>query len=424
MGVDVISLIIFIACIILFVWDRLPMATTAVIGCTLMVISGVCDFKTAFGSFSSSTVILTAGVMIIGAAIAETGLAETVSKWIIKVSGGSETKLITGTYLVSALLSAFLTNSAVLAIFIPIIMGLSKSNPAIKAKNLIMPIAYGCVIGGASTLVGSTQQMTAQGLLEENGIRLFKTFDFTLVGGVIVIFGLLYCVFIGRKLGEKIWGNRSDDDGEELVFKTEEKAYSKSKIILMAIIFAVTVVLYITEWIPLAITSTAAAILCIATGCIPQKKAFASINWNIVIRLAGCLGIAQALSSAGGTALITKGFNYLVGDSISPFLLFCILVFLVQFTSEFISNSTAILIVLPIVIAIAPEMGLNTYAFALGITIASGVALSCPLASSTLGMSMSVGYKFKDYFRYSILFDIISYITIITMVPLIYGLTA
>ncbi len=423
MGIDVISLIIFAGCIILFVWDKLPMATTAVIGCVLMVLFGVCDFKTAFGSFSSSTVILTVGVMIVGAAIAETGLAETVSRWIIKISKGSEAKLIVGTYLVSAVMSAFLTNSAVLAIFIPIIMGLSKSNPKIKAKNLIMPIAYGCVIGGASTLVGSTQQMTAQGLLEENGIRLFKTFDFTLVGGVLVILGLFYCVFVGRKLGEKIWGSCQDDDVDLLVQK-EEKAYSKEKIIIMACIFAATVVLYITEWIPLAVTSTAAAILCIATGCIPQKKAFAAVNWNIVIRLAGCLGIAQALSAAGGTKLITKGFNYLVGDSISPFLLFCILVFLVQFTSEFISNSTAILIVLPIVIAIAPEMGLNTYAFALGITLASGVALSCPLASSTLGMSMSVGYKFKDYFKYSIFFDVIAYITIITMVPLIYGLTA
>ncbi|MBE6771513.1 MAG: SLC13/DASS family transporter [Ruminococcaceae bacterium] len=423
MGIDVISLVIFIGCIVLFIWDKLPMATTAIIGCALMVICGVCDFKTAFGSFSSSTVILTIGVMIIGSAIAETGLAETIGRWIIRVSKGSETKLIAGTYLVSALMSAFLTNSAVLAIFIPIIMGLSKSNEKIKSKNLIMPIAYGCVIGGASTLVGSTQQMTAQGLLEENGIRLFKTFDFTLVAGIILILGLFYCLFIGRKLGEKIWGNRPDDDSADVDIKPSEESYSKTKMIIMACIFSVTVVLYITEWLPLAITSTSAALLCIVTGCITQKKAVLSVNWNIVGRLAGCLGLAQALSSAGGTELITKGFNALVGDSISPFLLFCILVFLVQFTSEFISNSTAILIVLPIVIAIAPDMGLNTYAFALGITVASGVALSCPLASSTLGMSMSVGYRFNDYFKYSIIFDVVSYLVVVTLVPMIYGLT-
>ena len=418
----VLSLIIFTFCIILFIWDRLPMATTAILGCVLMVIFKICNFKTAFAQCASSTVILTIGVMMIGAAISETGLAATIGAWIVRVSKGSETKLIIGTYLVSAAMSAFLTNSAVLAIFIPIIMGLSAANDKIKAKDLIMPIAYGCVIGGASTLVGSTQQMTAQGLLEESGARLFKTFDFTLVGGVLVILGLVYCLTAGRFLGYKIWGKRPDDDADYDIHPVAAN-YKKSKMIIMAVIFLLTVVFYITEWIPLAITSSSAAILCIITGCIPQKKAFTAVNWNIVGRLAGCLGLAKALESAGGTKLIAQAFSNVVGDSLSPFLLFAILVLLVQVVSEFMSNSTAILIVLPIVLSIAPQLHLNPYSFALGITLASGVALSCPLASSTLGMSMSVGYKFNDYFKYSIFYDIIAYLVIIAMVPAIYGLT-
>ena len=420
MGIDVISLIIFAFCIVLFIWDKLPMATTAILGCALMVIFGVCKFSVAFGQFSSSTVILTIGVMVIGAAISETGLAAAIGNWIVRVSKGSEVKLIIGTYLVSAAMSAFLTNSAVLAIFIPIIMGLSLANKEIKSKNLIMPIAFGCVIGGASTLVGSTQQMTAQGLLEDAGAQMFKTFDFTPVGGTIVILGLLYCLFIGRKRGEKIWGDRPE---EEYELKPNEKNYSKVKMIVMAVIFAATVVFYITEWLPIAITSTSAAVLCIITGCIDQKKAIVSVNWNIVGRLAGCLGLAKALDAAGGAKIIADTFANLVGTSLSPFLLFAILVLLVLVVSEFMSNSTAILIVLPIVLAIAPELGLNPYTFALGITLASGVCVSCPLASSTLGISMSCGYRFNDYFKYGFFMDLISYATIILLVPLFYGLT-
>ncbi len=424
MGIDVISLIIFVGCIILFIWDKLPMATTAILGCTAMVLFNVCTFKDAFSSFASSTVILTIGVMVIGAAISETGLAANIGAWIVRISKGSEVKLMIGTYLVSCAMSAFLTNSAVLAIFIPIILGLSQSNAHIKSKNLIMPIAYGCVIGGASTLVGSTQQMTAQGLLEEAGLKTFATFSFTPIGVVLVFVGLLYCLFIGRKRGEKIWGNRPDGDDVDYVANTDESTYSKTKMIIIGIVFVLTVVLYITEWVPLAITSTLAALIAIITGCITQKKAVASVNWNIVGRLAGCLGLAKALEVAGGTKLIANGFTFLVGDSLSPFILFCILVFLVQFTSQFISNSTAILIILPILIAIAHQMGLNAYAYAVGITMASGVALSCPLASSTLGMSMCVGYKFNDYFKYGFLLDVVCYLIIIVSVPLIYGLTA
>lgn len=421
MNIAILSLIIFGICIALFIIDKLPMATTAILGCALMVIFGVCDFKTAFGQFASSTVILTIGVMVIGAAISETGLAKAIGNWIVKLAKGKEIPLIIGTYLVSSAMSMFLTNSAVLAVFIPIIIGLAKSNNNIKSKNLIMPIAIGCVIGGAATLVGSTQQMTAQGLLEDAGLRTFKTFDFTLVGGILIAVGLVYCLTIGRILGKKVWGNRPEETEYEV--KSSSEPDKKWKMIVMAVIFGLTVVLYITEWLPLAITSTAAALLCIICQLIPQKKAITAVNWNIVGRLAGCLGIAKALEVAGGTDLIAKGFTAVVGTNISPFLLFVILVFLVLVTSEFISNSTAIMIVLPILISIAPQMGLNTYSFALGITLASGVALSCPLASSTLGISMCAGYKFNDYFKVNVLMDVISFALIIIFVPLIYGLT-
>lgn len=423
MGMDVLSLIIFVVCIVLFVWDRLPMATTAILGCVAMVICGVCDFKTAFGQFASSTVVLTIGVMVIGAAISETGLAATIGNWIIEKAHGSETKLLIGTYLVSAGMSMFLTNSAVLAVFIPIIMGVSMSDSRIKAKNLIIPIAIGCAFGGLSTLVGATQQMTAQGLLEEAGERTFKTFDFLPIGGILIVVGLVYCLTLGKKFAQRAWGNREEDTDFEWEAGKTKSSYNKTKMIIVSVIFAFTVVFYITEWIPLAVTSTTAALLCIITGCIDQKKAIAKVNWNIIGRLAGCLGMGKALEVAGGTDLIAGFFHDMVGTSISPYLLFCILVLLVQVTSEFISNSTALLIVFPIILAVAPSMGLNTYAYAIGITIASGAVLSCPLAGSTLGMSMVVGYRFNDYFKYSFVLDVISYLIIIVSVPLIYGLT-
>ena len=421
MGTDVISLIIFLFCIVLFIWEKLPMATTAILGCVLMVVFGVCDFKTAFGQFSSPTVILTAGVMVIGLSLSETGLAAAVGRWIVRVARGSETMLIAGTYLVAAAMSAFLTNSAVLAIFLPIILGLAQSEEQIKSRNLIMPIAIGCVLGGASTLVGSTQQLTAQGLLEDAGLRIFHTFDFTPVGSVVVLFGCVYCLSVGRRLGEKIWGSRVED--VDYAIPETGTDSGKGKMVIMALIFGMTVLLYITEWVPIAVTSTSAALLCIITGCITQKKAVMGINWNIVGRLAGCLGIAKAIEAAGGTALIAAAFRRIIGTEVNPYLLFCLLVLLSQGMSELTVASTGLMMLIPILAAIAPEMGLDPYPYALGITLASGCALATPLASSTLGMSMAAGYRFNDYFRHNIMLDLCSYVIIITLIPLMYTLT-
>lgn len=416
-----IAIVIFVCCIVLFVLDRLPMAATAILGCTLMVALGVCDFTTVFGKFSSSTVILTIGVMVIGAAISETGLAKVIGEKIIQVSKGSKTGLIIFSYLTATIMSAFLTNSAVLAIFIPIIVGVCRTDNSLGCKELIMPITLGCILGGATTLAGSTQQLVTQGMLEATGNRTFGMFDLTLLGTVIAVFGLLYCLTVGKYIGNRIWDKKITE--MEISEKTSESAADRKKIVTILIIFSCTVVFYITEWVPLAVTSTFASIACIITGCITQQRAIQCIDWNTIGRFGGYLGMAKALEVSGGSQLITDAFGKVIGNNVSPVVLLVVIIVLTKLISEFMSPSAALLIVLPLVFSAVEDLGLNTYSYALAATFAASTAVSTPLASTTLGMSMSVGYQFKDYFKYFIVFDIVSGITIIIMVPQIYGLT-
>lgn len=414
------SILIFLFMVGLLVSNKLPMATSAILGCTLMVILGVCDFKTAFAPFASSTVILTVGVMIIGAAMSETGLAALIGKKIVELSKGSERKLIFGAYFAAAFMSMFLTNSAVLAIFIPIMMGLSTSDGRIQTKNLIMPIAIACVLGGGSTLAGSTQQLVAQGFLEDLNIRTFSMFDLTPVGFTIVIVGCIYCLLIGYPRGKKIWGSESVS---AMAWEAQgPREYDRKKIICMIAIFLFTIVFYITSWLPLAITSTLGALLCIATGCITQENAIKGVNWNVVGRLGGCLGAAKALEIGGGIQIISEFFGQLIGSDISPYALFVAVIIITQLISRFVSASVALTIVLPIFISVVHPLGLNTFTYVLGATLASPVVLSTPLASSTLGFAMSAGYQFRDYFKYSFFLDILGAITICVLVPLFYGL--
>lgn len=431
MGTDVLSLIIFGCCIVLFVWDKLPMATSAILGCAMMVLFGVCDFKTAFGEFASTTVLMLIGVLIIGSAMAETGIAAKVGRTLMKLSKNSERILIVCSFLLAMLLSTFMTNVTVLAIFIPIIFALAKSNSKIQPMNIIIPITLAVNMGGITTLVGSSQQMTAQGLLEDYGYTTFKVFDFLPFGLTLGAVALIYVLVIGYPLGKRIWGgeNRKTEANytEALV---EDVSVNKSKIISVSIIFVLTVVLYITQKIPFTnvavpphLTSTMAALACIITGCISQKKAIESVNWNIVGRLAACLGLAKALKAAGGIDLVSNWFMNLVGANLSPLALFVIIVFLAQVLSLVISNSTAISITLLVIMSIAPTLSLNVPAFAMGITLAASMGACCPLSGSTWGISMAAGYEFKDYFKYGIWVDLLSFITIVLMVPALMGLT-
>ena len=414
------SIIIFIFMVVLLIWDKFPMAISALLGCVLMVVFGVCGPETVFAPFASTTIVLTVGVMVIGEAISETGLADLIGEKIIEISKGSERRLIFGCYFTAAFLSMFLNNSAVLAIFIPIVMGLSNTNGKIQPKNVLMPIAIASVLGGGATLAGSTQQLVSQGFLEDLGLRTFSMFTLTPIGFTLVVLGGIYCLLIGYPRGKKIWGD------EALInAKYEEKAhhtYDRRHIFIMAGIFLLTVVLYSTSWLPLAVTSTLGALLCIITGCISEKKAIQAVNWDLIGRLGGCLGAAQAMEAGGGAEIVSAFFGRIVGNNIHPYLLFIIFVLLTQFITQFVSASVVLTVVLPILISIVQPMGLNTFTYVLGVTLAAPMLMSNPLASTALGFSMTIGYKFRDYFRYSIFLDLLGSITICILVPALYGL--
>ena len=423
------SLIVFALCILLFIWDKLPMATSAILGCAVMVLLGIGSFSDAFGSFASTTVIMLVGVLIVGMAIDETGVAGRIGDVIMKASKGSERVVMAVSFIVAFLLSTFMTNVTVLAIFIPIIFALGKNNKNIHPMNHIIPITLAVNAGGITTLVGSSQQMTGQGLLEKYGYKTFEIFDFTPYGCVLGLIFLLYSLFIGYPLGKKIWGSRQVTEQTKAVAKHNDNVEPK-KAVAIGIIFFLMVFFYIVQKVPFTditvkphVTSTFAALACIITGCISQKKAVLGLNWDIVGRLAACLGLATVLKSAGGIDILANWFMQLAGTRMSPFAIFAVLVLFAQITSLFISNSTAISIAVLVVMAVAPEMNLNVPAFTMGIIFGSSMGASCPLSGSTWGISMAAGYEFRDYFKYGIAVDLLGYIAVLVMIPATMGLT-
>ena len=430
----VLSIIIFFAVVVLFIWNKLPTATVALLGLVAMMLTNVVSFSDGFKNFGSSTILLICAMMVVGQATFNTGLAQLVGNKVIGLAHGNERLVIIFSTAITAIISAFLSNIATLAIMISILTGICSANENIRFKNVIMPVSMAAVIGGAATLVGSTTQLTANGLLVEflgegNG---FNFFTFSVPGFVIILALVLYAGFIGYPLGKKIWGNR-EDYGNVPVTKEQKTdvVYPKGKMIVMAIIFLATLVLfvladYIKKYIPAFNVGTVAlisALMCVLTGCISHKDALKSINWNLAIWFCACLGIAAGLNSSGGGELMATWFIGLFGDNVHPFVLYAAFTVLVVILTQFLSNSTVLTIVLPVVFSITTQMGTNTYAYAVGLTIAGAMAVATPLANTTIGMSMVAEYKFSDYLKYAGPMTLIAMVILLILVPIIWPLT-
>lgn len=435
MSPAIISLIIFGICVVLFIWNKLPIAITALLGLVAMMLFNVVSFGDAFKNFGGSTIVLICAMMVVGRATFDTGLAQLIGNKVIGLARGNERLVVIYSTAITAIISAFLSNIATLAIMISILTGVASANEKVKFKNVIMPVSMASVIGGAATLIGSTTQLTANGLLEEFLGKGFGFFTFSVPGFLIVAVLVAYVGFIGYPLGKKIWGKRDDyallpAASVETANNDAAKQYKKSKMIVMAVIFLLTIVLFvlcetIEKWIPAFNVGTVAlisALACVLSGCISHKEALKSINWNLALWFCACLGIAAGLNSSGGGELLANWFIGLFGDNISPMVLYAAFIFLTVVLTQFLSNSTVLTIILPVVFSITTNMGWNTYSFAVGITIAGAMAVATPLANTTIGMSMVAEYKFGDYLKYAGPMTIIAMLILIFLLPVLFPL--
>lgn len=413
------GLVILGICVLLFLVNKLDMTLVAVSGMVAMVVFGVCEFEDAFAKLGADTVVLMAGMMVVGKAAYETGLAYRVGRHIVRFAGGSERLLCVVSTVGTALISSMLSNVATMAIMISIIAAISESQSHISFKRVLLPVGMGAVIGGAVTLVGSTPQLTAQGILQSMTDLKFGFFDFTPTGLVVVALLGLYVAFIGYPISRRLW------PGDDIPFAAAQdgpvlpKGDRRGRI-KAGVIFILTVLSFTLDLIPLAMTAVIAAVACVLSGCIDHKTAMNSIEWDLCLRLAACLSLAEAVSVSGGDKLLADALMSVVSENSNPWVIFALLVFFSQVLTQFITNSTVIVIFLPIAISLCNGLGYNIMPFAVGITMASSMAVATPMANGTIAMALVAGYEFNDYTKYAGLMALISYVAIVILVPILY----
>lgn len=433
MEISVVSLIIFGICIVLFIVRPVPQWVVAVTGVLAMLFFDVLPFSKAFGSYSSSTIVLVVGMMIVGKAVFDTGMAPTVGKAILKLANNDERKIVIYGTLITGVMSAFLSNIATLSVMISMMKGICRSDSRVKFKNVVMPVASGAVLGGMATLIGSTPQITAQGILEKftDGSLSFDLFTFSVPGFLIIFAAAIYNGFVGYPIGKKVWGQREDEQADDVFTeKKMESAPVQGKIGVMSAIFVIMILLFffskqIKILIPSfnnAVVAVFAAMLCVWTGCVRPKEAIADVDWNLVVWLGACLGMAEGINVSGGGEILARLIGSLLKDSFSPFSLFATFVVITVVLSHFLANSTVVALILPIILPLVSSLGYNIYPFAIGVAMASQIAIATPISNATIGMSMVANYRFEDYIKYSSFLVLISTIILLLTVPALYPL--
>lgn len=185
--------------IALFISDRLRLDVVAIMVILALLLSGLLSPQEALAGFGDPVVILIGALFVIGEALFRTGIAHSVGNWLLAVAGTSETRLMVMLMLVIAILSAFMSSTGAVAIFIPIALSLAAKG-GLSPSRLMMPMAIAALIGGMLTLIGTPPNLVVSTQLERSGLEPFGFFSFAPVGLVILVIGIGYVLTIGRGL--------------------------------------------------------------------------------------------------------------------------------------------------------------------------------------------------------------------------------
>ena len=200
---------LLLATILLFASDRLRMDIVAILVLLALMMSGLLAPKEALAGFGDPLVVLIAGLFVIGEGLFRTGVAFAIGNWLLGVAGNSETRLLVLLMLVVAGLSAFMSNTGAVAVFIPVALNLStKAN--VPANRLLMPMAFAGSLGGMLTLIGTPPNLVVSNLLSREGMTPFNFFSFTPVGLLILVATIVFIVLIGRLLLPKDGGPKGN----------------------------------------------------------------------------------------------------------------------------------------------------------------------------------------------------------------------
>ena len=191
--------------ILLFVSDRLRMDIVAILAVLALMLSGLLAPKEALAGFGDPLVVLIAGLFVIGEGLFRTGVAFAIGNWLLGVAGSSETRLLVLLMLVVAGLSAFMSNTGAVAVFIPVALNLSKK-AGVPATRLLMPMAFAGSLGGMLTLIGTPPNLVVSNQLSREGLQAFNFFSFTPLGLLILVATIIFISVLGRFLLPKDGG--------------------------------------------------------------------------------------------------------------------------------------------------------------------------------------------------------------------------
>ena len=202
----ILVLIVVIAAMFFFISGKLRIDLTALCVLVALIVLGLINTNQALYGFASSATAIITAMFVLSAGLVRTGLVEWLARHIDRLAGKTEPRLVVVLCITIALLSAFIINTATVAIFIPVAIMLAKSRK-LSSSRVLMPLSFASQFGGVCTLIGSSTNILVNTIATNSGLEAFSFFEFGPLGLVMTVAGIVYLTmarwFLPKRTGEE-----------------------------------------------------------------------------------------------------------------------------------------------------------------------------------------------------------------------------
>ncbi|EIW3895164.1 SLC13/DASS family transporter [Klebsiella pneumoniae] len=419
MSPAIITLLILVVAIIIFISDRLPMGLVAFMVPMALYFFGVIGVKDIFASIVNENVILIIAMCVLGAAFFKTGLAWQSSKILLKYAK-TERSLSVLIFMISGVMSAFVSNSGTVAVLIPIVLGIAGTSQ-IKPIKLLMPLVFGATIGADISIIRSPGNLIAKNTIEtfSKGNLSVPFFEYAKIGIPLMIACALLLFFFGSRLIPDRDGHEQSDVQMDYSHIPEWHKLLTLIVFVLAILGMVATD-YVKFLPPIHIIACCAAIVLVLTGVLNQKETFNSFETLTVFMLAFMMPLGAALNSTGAGEMIARAVISVTGNS-GVIVIMASLWILTWALTQVMSNTAACTLLCPVGWTIAQSIGADPRAVVIAIFIASSVAVCTPMAIPANSMIIGPGnVKFKDFLKPGLAISFVCFIVSMILLPVFY----
>lgn len=420
--------------IVWWITEAVSISVTALIPLALFPLLGIGDIKSVASNYANPIVYLFFGGFVIALALEKVQLHKRIALSILKITGTKANGIVLGFMIATALMSMWISNTASTVVMLPIAVSVIQllmndadgftKNDKNFALSIMLGIAFSANIGGMSTLIGTPPNSVMLAFLNESyqiDIGFFQWMQMGVPFAILMLVITYFCItriFFPNRLGQI--------GGSGAIIQNELKKLgpmSRGEKIVLAI-FSCTAIAwmlrsYLNTLLPdITLTDTTISVIAaLAMFVVPldiRKGEFpldwkdtSRLPWGILILFGGGLALASGLKDAGFIAMI--------GDYISEqthwsiWVVTAVLIFLMLFMTELMSNVALVTILVPLVVGIAIGMDVPILQMVIPVTLASSCAFMLPMATPPNAIVFASGHvRVSEMARIGIVLNLIS----------------